>query len=202
MPGQEGFKYVYVVGHIDDILAKIRDTGRPDKLTSPYMQKTWLLKNAQYSAMLDLLKDMGFVDSSGIPTSLYAEYQNSDLAGLALAKGIKTAYSSLFKAYPSAQTLSKETLEGYIKQHTGAEASVITKISGTFRKLCSLADFSDGQDTSQPGLDQNKPDTKTALLDSTIPITMNIQIVIPSDATAEQYDKIFSSLKKFLMKSE
>ena len=32
-----------------------------------------------------------------------------------------------------------------------------------------------------------------------IPITMNIQIVIPSDATAEQYDNIFSNIKKYLI---
>jgi len=33
MPGQLGFKYVYIAKHINDVLAKVRDTGRPDKLT-------------------------------------------------------------------------------------------------------------------------------------------------------------------------
>ena len=89
MPGQEGFKYVYTVGHIDDVLEKIKTTGRPDKLTGTYMRDTWLLKNAQYSAVLDVLKDMEFVDSSGIPTPSYAEYQNQTKSEKVLAAGIK-----------------------------------------------------------------------------------------------------------------
>jgi hypothetical protein len=200
MPGQDGFKYVYSVGHIDEVLAKIRDTGRPDKLTVAYMQKTWLLKNAQYTAVLDLLKDMDFIDSASVPTSLYAEYQNPALSGSALAKGVRKAYAPLFKAYPNAPTLSKDVLDGYIKQHTGAEVSVITKISSTIRRLCSLADFSEVRETSQTDAKQREDTKAEKPTMPIVPISMNIQIVIPNDASADQYDKIFSSIKKFLMK--
>ena len=88
MPGQFGFKYVYVAKHINNMLTKVRETGRPDKLTNTYMREIWLLKDAKMSAVLDILKDMDFVDSNGMPTELYAEYQNSSLSKKALAKGI------------------------------------------------------------------------------------------------------------------
>jgi hypothetical protein len=200
MPKVKGFTYVYSVGQINDILNKIKETGRPDKLTLTYVQNTWLLKNAQYSAVLNILEDMGFLAADGTPTDVYAEFQNPDHSGRVLAEGIKKAYPTLFKAYPNAQDMPKEKLEGYIRQHTGADKAVIDKIYGTIKRLCLLADFSavssstttSGSATSQP------PASSTNLA---IPITMNIQIVIPSDATAEQYDKIFSSIKKNLLKS-
>jgi hypothetical protein len=200
MPETKGFKYVYSVGQIDDVLEKIKDTGRPDKLTITYIQNTWLLKNAQYSSVIELLKSMDFLTPDGAPTDSYAKFQNPGLSGKVLAEGVKKAYPSLFKAYPNAQDMPKEKLEGYIKQHTGADKSVVDKIYGTIKRLCSLGDFSavstpstlSAQPASQPPVSPpNLP----------IPITMNIQIVIPSDATAEQYDKIFSSIKKNLLKS-
>ena len=202
MAGQEGFKYAYSVGQIDEVLAKIQQTGRPDKLTVAYMRDTWLLKNAQYSAVLDLLKDMEFVDGSGSPAPAYGEYQNPSKAKKALAEGIKKAYPSLFKAYPSAHSLSKEVLDGYIKQHTGATPSVLRKISDTFRKLCSLAEFGEPSGIDKPAPEKAPMGNAVVATPnaSAIPITMNIQIVIPNDATAEQYDKIFASIKKFLMK--
>lgn len=194
MPEVKGFKYVYSVGQINDVLDKIKETGRPDKLTITYVQNTWLLKDAQYSAMIALLKDMGFLATDGTPTDVYAEFQNPEHSGRVLAEGIKKAYPTLFKAYPSAQDMPKEKLEGYIKQQTGAEKGVINKVNGTIKRLCSLADFSAA---SSPAPPQTPPFSANL----PIPITMNIQIVIPSDATAEQYDKIFSSIKKNLLKS-
>lgn len=208
MPGQVGFKYVYVTKHINDVLDKVHSTGRPDKLTYAYMRDTWLFKDAKMSAVLDILKDMDFVDDSGTPTELYAEYQNSALSKMALAKGIKNAYPELFKAYPNANSIQKETVIGYFKQKTGAEKAVLDKIVSTFTTLCGLADFSSNRDIaddSSQGKMQDKPNGigTSGIPNSTlVPITMNIQIVIPSDATSEQYDKIFASIKKFLTPSQ
>jgi hypothetical protein len=197
MPDNKGFKYVYIMGHISDVLQKIQDTGRPDKLNFPYIRDTWLLKNAQYSAVLDLLTDMGFLDNAGIPTSIYAAYQNPTLAKITLAKGIRNAYPTLFRAYPNAQNLTREELTGYIKQQTGADQSVLEKTVGTFMKLCSLADFS-AKGLPNPEAGSKSEEELILTKDTLIPITMNIQIVIPNDATDEQYDRIFSSIKKFL----
>ena len=201
MTGQESFKYVYALGHINAVLEKIRNTGRPAKLTMPYLRDTGLLKNAQYSAVLDLLKGMGFLDSSGAPMRLYAEYQNPSRADQALSEGIRNAYPQLFRAYPEAHKLPRETLDGYIKQQTGAKKSVLDKISGTFRRLCSLVDYGAVEEPPiKTETEEEVPKRPPAPTETLIPITMNIQIVIPSDATAEQYDRIFSGLRKFLMK--
>jgi len=65
MAGTKGFRYVYSPQHIKTMLDKIQQSGRPDKLTFPYIRDNWLLKNQQYSAFLDLLKDMEFINPSG-----------------------------------------------------------------------------------------------------------------------------------------
>lgn len=199
MPGKRGQRYVYGNKHMTEILEKIASTGRPEKLSNDYLVKTWLLKNRQYSAVLPLLRDMGFLDGSQVPTNRYALYQNSEKSGRALADGIREAYPELFKAYPKAHSLAKNKLTGYFREHSGAEQSVLDKIVGTFRTLCSKAAF-DGPGNTQThlgGSDDNKENQDHDA--GVIPITMNIQIAIPPDATAEQYDLIFTSLKKNLL---
>jgi len=200
MPGNKGVRYVYSPKHISDILAKVRETGRPDKLTLAYVRDTWLLKDNNLSAVLILLEDMGFVDQAGTPTDQYAAYQNDELSKQVLADGIKAAYSELFKAYPDANAKDKAFLRGYFKQKTGAEKDVLDKVVSTFSALCAQADFSPQGEKSAVGaaapLVGRQPTTQGTIL----PISMNIQIVIPSDASEEQYDKIFSSIRKFLAK--
>lgn len=206
MPKSREFTYVYSVGQIDQMLKKIKSTGRPDKLTTAYAKNTWVLKNAQFSAVIDLLKVMGFLSSDGTPTSLYAEFQNSNFEKLALGKGTVNAFPQLFKAFPKAQELSKDELQGYLKQQTGADDSVILKVYATLKKLFSLSDFSTSNtgtsmtptQSTNPSFSAN-PQPSNQLGSNMLPITMNIEIVIPSDATAEKYDQIFTSIKKHLM---
>lgn len=201
MPEIKGYKYAYSAKQIGEVFSKIKETGRPEKLTITYMQNTWLLKNAQYGALIDILKDMKFLEDSGAPTNLYAKYQNNSHSNEALEEGIKNLYPDLFKAYPKANEMPKEQLDGFFKQHTGADKSVISKLYTTFNKLCSMTEFQN--DNSKLSFDSRQQEKKNTNKDdfkhNTIPITMNIQIVIPSDATSDQYDKIFTSIKNNLI---
>lgn len=204
MPKTKGFTYVYSVGQIDKILEKIKSSGRPEKLTFEYARDTWLLKNAQFSAVIDLLKAMKFLQSDGTPTELYAEYQNNKLSKIAIAKGVRHAYPNLITAYPKAYELTKSDLEGYIKQQTGADISVVSKIYGTIKKLFLLADFSieskiDRIENEYERTNEQPQKKSFGNKETFLPITMNIEIVIPSDATPEKYDQIFAAIKKNLM---
>lgn len=198
MPQVGDYVYVYSTKHIDNTLDKIASTGRPDKLTTTYMRDTWLLKNAQYSAVLDLLKKMDFIDDNGAPKDNYGKYQNTTIRNETLVIGIKNAYQKLFKAYPKANELPRGDLKGYFKQHTGADDSVVTKLVTTFKHICSKANFNNVSQSTTENNDKPKDEGGTLQneVQHSLPITMNIQIVIPSEASAEQYDKIFSSIKK------
>jgi hypothetical protein len=210
MPKKIGFKYAYSPKQIEDVLANVRDKGRPDTLVFSYIRDNWLLKNGQYGNVLDILSDMGFTDTSKKPTELYGRYQNHTTSKIALAEGIKNAYPDLFKAHPNAYSLDKEFLKGYFKQHTGADSSVVDKIYSTFTKLCSLAEFSTGgipsglsEEVKLPNFQSNgKINNENGNGNFSFPLSFNFEIIIPSDATPEKYDAIFSAIKKNLMSNK
>ncbi len=203
MPGTQGFKYIYSKKHLSDVLVKIQETGRPEKLTITHAMNTWLLKDAKYSAVIDLLRDMKFIDDKGVPLDLYKEYQNKPLAKKALSKGIKNAYPDLLKDYPKAYELSRENLEGYISQHTGFDKSVVDKIVTTFLELCSLADFSDETSatlkTEIPSGISESAESTTSVINPSFPnIHIDIQIHLSPETSPEQIDKFFESMAKHI----
>lgn len=203
MSGTKGFRYVYAPAQITKLLNKVQTTGRPETLNFPYVRDTWLLKNKQYGAAIQILKDMQFIDSSGKPTELYAEYQNAKIAKQALAKGIKNAYPALFKAFPNAQSLSGADLEGYFKQQTGKAGSVLNKIVSTFRTLCNLADF------AAVGVIKEEPAPEYALeggeerrVKFESKIQLNIEIHIAPDTPDDKIETIFKNMKNYLLSYE
>lgn len=204
MPGEKGSRYVYSSLHITKILSKIQSTGRPDKLTLTYIQRTWLLPNAQYGAVVEILGDMEFIDSSGTPTQQYAKYQNPSFSKEVLAEGIKKAYPELFKAYPNAQTLSKDDLEGYFREHTGKAESVLDKIVATFKTLCSLADFSTiainevgviKEPQREGTIEQHKVKVEPN-------IQVNVEIHIAPDTPDDKIEAIFKNMRRYLLGNE
>jgi len=203
MPGTKGFRYVYSPVHITKVLEKIRTTGRPDKLTFPYLRDTWLLKNKQYMEVVTLLKDMEFLDSSSAPKELYAEYQNPSVAKQALAKGIRNAYPALFKAYPNAQSLSKTELEGYFRQQTGKAGSVLDKILSTFQALCRHADFAGvGVAPEEPTPKHRREEAEEGRVKVEPRIQLNIELHIAADTPDDKIETIFRNMKQYLLPHE
>ncbi len=204
MAGTKGFRYVYSVKHIKIMLDKVQETNRPPKLSFPYIRDNWLLKNHQYSAVTEILKDMDFINSSGIPTELYGEYQNRNVAKVALAKGIKNAYSQLFAVYPNAQSIPKTTMEGFFTQQTGKTGSVLEKMASTFKALCNLADFSStkvqaGEIEVPKGDKESMEEKITHRIDLEPNIQVNIGINIAADTPDDKIRVIFENMKKYLL---
>ncbi len=204
MPGKIGYRYVYSPSHIINILKKIRETNRPPKLTTTHITKNWLLKNDQYSACIDILKDMEFLDTAGIPTNLYAQYQGGKYK-IVLGQGIKIAYKHIFDVYRNANELDKKDIEDYFKTQTGITTSVLDKMVSTFTTLCSLAEFSVETESIQP--ESTKEETIEAKreqkivhnLDLEPNIIVNIGINIASDTNADTIKLIFENMKKYLL---
>lgn len=203
MAGTKGFRYVYSPVHITNILKKIQTAGRPDKLNFPYIRDTWLLKNAQYKAVLPILRDMEFIDASGTPTEIYARYQNPPIAKQTLAEGIRKAYPALFKAYPNAQALPKVELEGYFRQQTGKTGSVLDKILSTFRMLCSHADFAGvGAAPEKPTPKYRREEAEEGKVKVEPKIQLNIEIHIAPDTPDDKIETIFKNMKQYLLPHE
>jgi hypothetical protein len=202
MPNKNGFVYVYVAKHITNILEKIQSTGKPDKLTITHVKKSWLFKDAKYSAVLELLREMNFLDQSGIPTALYSEYQNPAKSKDAIARGVKNAYPTLFKTYPAAHKLSTDDLDGFIREHTGADKSVVTKIRTTITTLCSIADFGTVRRTEPekpPLKDHETPGGPSEPVKVSPNLQLNIELHISADMPDEKIESIFKNMRKYLL---
>ena len=150
---------------------------------------------------------MEFINNSGIPTELYAKYQNRSVAKTALAEGIKNAFPKLFEVYPNAQSLPKDTIEGFFIQQTGKSGSVLEKMVSTFRTLCSLADFSDthvqAKETEARKVHKDSKEEKTIReIDLEPNIQVNIGINIAADTPDEKIKVIFENMKKYLLTRE
>ena len=198
--------YIYMANpaRIRDFLQKIQSAGVPDKLTLQTLSSLGF-KSSNDRPIIKVMKEIGFISSSGEPTNRWLRYRNKQIAGTVLAEGIRDHYAELYKMYPDAQMRDNEALRNFFSTHTKVSASTLNFIVLTFKTLCELADFSavlpiSQAQTEEPAIDVGQP------LESTIvgkekpgyTININIQLALPSDATKETFDAFFESMKKHL----
>jgi hypothetical protein len=61
------FTYTTVPGKIKQLLTKIREVGVPQKVTVQWL-KTVGFKSSNDTSLIGVLKFIGFIDASGVPT--------------------------------------------------------------------------------------------------------------------------------------
>ncbi|MCQ1854250.1 DUF5343 domain-containing protein [Neorhizobium galegae] len=70
------FAYTIVTGKIRPLLEKIRMVGIPQKVGKPWL-KTIGYTSSNDSSLVGVLKFIGFIDGSGIPTSVWTAYRGA-----------------------------------------------------------------------------------------------------------------------------
>jgi hypothetical protein len=169
-------------------------------------------KNDRY--ILGILKFLDFVDGSGVPTRTWQAYRNKKTAGAVLAAAMRKAYGDLFKTYPDAHRKDSEALRNYFSAHTKVAESTLGLIVNTFKSLAAAADFDDGSaelggtDEEEPGEASAPAERKARRERSGISdhgggppaVNINIQLQLPATDDGEIYEKLFSALKKHLLK--
>lgn len=192
-------------------LEHVQKAGVPEKVTQKYLEKVgFKSKNDRY--ILGILKFLGFVDGTGVPTKTWRAYRNKESAGAVLATAMREAYGDLFRTYPDAHRKDSEALRNYFSAHTTVAESTLGLIVNTFKTLAGVADF----EATVPDLQDESPasaaDTETpskkvkARRDSGAEdqgigrpaININIQLQLPATEDGAIYDKLFASLKKHL----
>jgi hypothetical protein len=197
--------------NVGTLFERISKAKVPDALTVRVLGDTIGLKSTSDRQLIGLLKKLGFLDNSGKPTPKYNLLKNSATAKLAIADGIRQAYSPLYAANENAHSLPSDQLKGLIAQVSGAEEGMTRLIQGTFNALAKAADFS-----ARPNLDleNDEPDTDLESQDAENPpanpakqilpskfspeFRFNIEIHLPSNGTEETYLAIFNALRRAL----
>ena len=149
---------------------------------------------------MQVLKFIGFLDASNKPTSRYTDFRVGEKSKLAMAEALLDAYSELFALYPDAYNRPEQMLRDFFASKTKAGEQVIQKTVSTFTTLCEYANFKteaikkegEGKPTGE-GIKPPMPMHKE------IALNINIQLVLPATEDASIYDKIFESLKKYIL---
>ena len=200
------FVYTTVPGKIKPLLTKIRDVGIPTKVGSEWLKVIGYTSSNDRS-LIGVLKTVGFIDSSQIPTPLWQAYRGSNGPSV-LAQGIKLGYAELYSVYPDAHVRSSTELEHVFSTSSKAAKQTISKIVSTFKGLVAEAEFSTGEDhlPDEVHVDTG-PLIQPATNQPTLPVPrtgagpalhIDMQIHISADSNAEQIDQIFASMAKHL----
>ncbi|MBN1761551.1 MAG: DUF5343 domain-containing protein [Methanomicrobia archaeon] len=194
------YPYILVTGRLKDFLKHIKSAGVPPKITISYLPSV-SFKSTNDRPIVKVLKFIGFLDSSGIPTESYKQFRLRG-AEVVMAKALRVAYEDLFRTYPDAYRKDNEALKDFFRSHTTAGEQVVNQTVVTFKALCEFADFEakiEGEKqpkTENESEDSSKGESHGAPRDVTVNI--NIQLQLPATDDAQVYENLFSALKKHL----
>jgi Family of unknown function (DUF5343) len=200
------FAYTTVPGKIPALLQKLREIGVPQKVSAQWL-KTIGFTSSNDTSLIGVLKQVGLVDSSSIPTSIWTQYRGNAFKKV-LGTAIRQGYAERFAVYPDAPTRSGTELEHVFSTSSSAGKQVIGKTVSTFKALADSAEFDEqpeqitlsadqtalhkpiGSAAAQPTGNQRGPTTPSVHID--------IQIHIAPEASTDQIDQIFRSMSKHL----
>lgn len=198
--------YLTKTGALKSYLEKIQKIGTPPKLSIEHLESLGFTSSAD-RPIISFFKFLGFVDSGGVPTNIWNEYKDTQKAPFILANAVKNAYSDLYEIYPDAHNVDNEAIANFYRSKTGLGDRAIKGIVSSFRILCDMADFSSTTEEIESPETNDQPDVQKEVkrsvqnnLTNFPSLTINIQLTLPVTDKEEIYDKLFSSLRKNLLK--
>lgn len=181
----------------------------PDKFTVKFLADL-SFTSSNDRQFINVLKAIGFLDDSGVPTERYYKFLDQSCSKKMVAEGIKEAYVDLFNLNVSANTMTQSEVEGKFKTLTNGSkaATTITQMAKTFTALCGYADWSDASIVPQPEIVVAQPKQETPTSPSVVPthesrtagfdLNYNIHIHLPATRDQAVYDALFASLAKHI----
>ena len=157
--------------------------------------------------MISVLKFIGFVDASRVPTDVWQAFRDREKSAQILAQSIRNAYALLFQQYPDAERRSIDELSNFFRANSSLGERAISLMSRTFQVLCAMAEFNlTVEDSATTRAIRRPPDSRIEPLVSrpdgiespTPALHIDFQVHISADAPPEQIDKIFESMAKHL----
>lgn len=171
-------------------------------------------KSTNDRLFIGILKDLGFIDTDGVPTPRYFEFLDRSQSSKIVAVGVRDAYSDLFTVNKDANSLGIDEVKNKLRTlYAGSKKDgVLGRISSTFVALCEYADFS-GEPVPQESKrkkigkkaelpkSQESEDIDMPAINKKIKIgglQYHINIVLPESRDQAVYDAIFKALREHL----
>ena len=212
--------YLMKTSNVDEYFNSIQAGQAPERFTYKFLEQIGF-SSSNDRLYIKLLKELGFLDPSGVPTQRYFEFLDQSEAGAVLAEAIVESYSDLFTINKKAYEMSEATVVSKLKTLTQGKKSqvVIKQTAKTFMKLCDYADWEayeirkgaassakPPEDELESAPDQaeeeapasNSRNTISEGLGGGVGLHYNIQIHLPESRDSKVYDAIFEALRKHL----
>ena len=206
--------YLVTSKNLDGIINSIISAKAPETFTGGF------LKNLGYTSSNDslyikLFKELGLLDSNGIPSEKYYRFLDQSETKKVLAECIEEAYSDLFALNTKAYEWAENDVKNKLKTLTQGtkEDKILGLMAKTFKALCEYADWSKPKSgiIDKNEIKENLTNDHTDAVQSSIKeeksqknkinpsLHYNIQIHLPETRDAAVYDAIFKSLKEHLI---
>ncbi len=206
--------YTQKPGAIPAYFDAILNAEAPERFTNKFLVNLEF-KSTNDRLFIGILKDLGFLDTDGVPKERYYQFHDRTQSRTVLAEAIRETYSDLFEVNKKANTLSTDDVKNKLRTlYAGSKSdNVISKISSTFTNLCEYADFSsvikkkvEERDTDTQKSNKTSPESarETDINTNENRITplnslqYHINIVLPESRDQAVYDAIFKSLRDHL----
>jgi hypothetical protein len=199
--------YVNAYGSIPKLFAGITAAAVPPKVSQNFLESVLDLKSSSHRALIPLLKKLGFIDSSNVPTQAYKDFREDNLSGSVMAERLREAYKSLFNANEYAWKMPKADLLSKFKNLSGAgdEDKVIPTVASTFLELSKLAKWEGGvppkkelQGAGAGG--SGTPPARREEIPNVLGLSYTINLNLPATTEIEVFNAIFKSLRENLLR--
>ncbi|WP_141336450.1 DUF5343 domain-containing protein [Paenibacillus sp. tmac-D7] len=203
--------YLITTKNLNAFINAIISAKAPERFTTKFLHQLEFTSSND-RLYIGVLKSLGLIDESGVPTQRYYNFLDQTQSGAVLAEAIREAYSDLFAINTKAQELSVEEVKNKLRTLTQGQKSndVIQFMANTFKALCEYADWKAPSNTIETSVSSTPPHQDKPQEPITLPIKpnskeieapqlhYNIQIILPETRDPLVYDAIFRSLKEHL----
>lgn len=202
------------------IFQAIQAAQAPPRFTMKFLEGLGF-SNSNDRATINVLKALGLLDDSGVPTKRYHEYLDQSQSATVLANAVREAYADLFRVNRAAHTMNQADIKNKMKTLSEGQFTdrVLTQMAMTFITLVKLGDFSASPTAGTPAAPSHPP----AVVDDETPppavvqqtpngtqppaplaavarfgLLYNINIHLPESRDQAVYDALFKALKEHL----
>lgn len=213
--------YLITTKNLDSFLNSLLTARAPEVFTQKSLESLEF-KSTNDRLFIGMLKGLGFLDSTAVPTERYFKFLDQTQSKQVLAEAIREAYEDLFSVNTKANELGQQEVKSKLKTLTQGKPSdkVLGLMASTFRALVDYAEWNTSADLKsmapkkvddksaekQPKLTKSEevinPVEKESIKETIKTIEhqlhYNIQIHLPESRDQAVYDAIFKSLKSHL----
>lgn len=202
------FTYTTVSAKIPNLLKKIRETAVPAKATVAWL-KTLGFTSSNDPSLLNVLRQIGFIDTAGVPQPAWKEYRGADYKNV-LGRAIALGYATLYATYPDAHLRSGDDLVHIFATNTTAGKGAVNAMLATYNHLVKEASFdapstlgnaaAAGSRHADPEGVASRPEValKTQSANG-LTININVALTLPDTSDPKVFEALFSSMRKHLI---